>query len=444
MTTLPNHQITNRLFNRRPFLLLLSALLIFLVVVSVRQVQDWVNPPAVPTPLAPVERSSDTAIAQLQVRLQNNPNDTAAYAELGLGLLQQVRSSGDINLYGRASEAFDQALQRDPKQLDALVGQGVLALALHDFAGALQWADQAWAINPFRAQILGIKVDGLVELGRYPEAVETLQQMVDLRPDLSSYSRVSYVRELHGETTGAKEAMQTALEMGTPATEEWLWTLVQLGHLYWNSGGLDQAAQIYEQALLVNADYPYALAGLARVEAAQGKTQDALARLEALVARLPLPEFVVALGELYQATGDSAKAQQQYDLVRTMQKLNAAAGMNVDLELATFEVNHGSDPAAALAQAQKSYAERPTIYAADTLAWALYRQGDYAAAQTYSQEALRLNTQDALLHFHAGMIAAALQQKDKAQEHLQTALTINPHFSPLHVPEAQTKLAELP
>lgn len=443
MTTLSNQPSPNRIANRRPLLLLLSALFILAVALSVRQVQDWLNPPAAPAPSAPVERSSDTAIAQLQVRLQNNPDDTAAYAELGLGLLQQVRSTGDVSLYGRAAEAFDKALQRDPQQLDALVGQGVLALALHDFTDALQWADQAWAINSFRAQILGIKVDALVELGRYPEAVETLQKMVDLRPDLRSYSRVSYLRELHGETAGAKAAMQSAVEMGVPATEEWLWTLVQLGHLYWNSGEMEQAAQIYQQALQAQADYPYALAGLARVEAAQGQGEAAIARYTALVTRLPLPEFVVALGELYEANGDNVQAQQQYDLVRTMQKLNAAAGMNVDLELATFEVNHGNDLTAALAQAHSAYAERPTIYAADTLAWALYRHGDYTAAQQYSQEALRLNTQDALLHFHAGMIAAALQQNDKAREHLQTALAINPHFSPRLAPQAQAQLAEL-
>jgi tetratricopeptide (TPR) repeat protein len=392
---------------------------------------------------APIERSSPDYVARIEQRLRANRDDTQAYAELGLALLQQVRESGDVTLYGRAGEAFTAALQRDPQQVDALVGQGVLALALHDFTSALTWADKAWALNPFRAQTLGIKVDGLVELGRYEEAVNTLQQMVDLRPDLRSYSRVSYLRELHGQVDGAIEAMQTAASMGAPGSEEWLWTTVQLGNLYWNNGRLVEAKQSYEQALHFRGDYPFALVGLARVQAAQGEVASAISQLENLVKRLPLPEFVVLLGEWYAASGQIDKAQQQYDLVRVMQKLNASQGMNVDLELATFEVNQGNDPAMALQQARAAHQARPTIYAADTLAWALYQNGELGEAQRYSQEALRLGTRDALLHFHAGLIASALGEQAAARQSLTTALAINPHFSPLHAREARVKLDEL-
>jgi tetratricopeptide (TPR) repeat protein len=245
---------------------------------------------------------------------------------------------------------------------------------------------------------------------------------------------------LHGETEGALSAMLDAAGMGRYGTEEWLWSRVQVGNLYWNSGQLERARQTYQAALAARPDYPYAIAGLARVKAAQADLTGAIADYAALVQRLPLPEFVVTLGELYEAAGQPDQANQQYDLVRVMQKLNAANGMNVDLELATFEVNHGTDPAAALAQAQAAYAERPTIYAADTLAWALYKTGDYQAAHQYSQEALRLGTQDALLYFHAGMIADALGDAPAAKTHLTQALQINPHFSPLYAAEAQAKL----
>jgi hypothetical protein len=48
-----------------------------------------------------------------------------------------------------------------------------------------------------------------------------------------------------------------------------------------------------------------------------------------------------------------------------------------------------------------------------------------------------------MLHFHAGMIAAALKDKAKASEHLKLALTINPHFSALYAPQAAAKVKEL-
>lgn len=428
-------------FPRRPLLLLGVALFSVIVAVGVRLLQPVATKPALPP--APVELSTQEVISKLETRLQQNPDDTYAYAQLGLGLLQQVRESGDLSLYARAGKAFDAALTRDPQQLDALVGQGILALALHDFQGALDWADKAWAINPFRAQTLGIMVDGQVELGRYDEAVATLQKMVDLRPDLDSYSRVSYIRELYGDVDGAYSAMQSAVQTALPGSESWAWTLTHLGHLAFNRGNLKEAAGLYDQVLAAKANYPYALGGKARVEAAQGNTAAAIELYKQITARLPLPEFVIALGELYEATGQSDAARQQYDLVGVIQQLNASAGMNVDLEMALFAANHGSDRAAAVAQARAAYAERPTIYAADTLAWALYQQGDYQEAGQRSQEALRLGTKDALLHFHAGMIAEKLGDITAAQKHLQEALAINPHFSPLYAPVVQERLAQL-
>lgn len=397
--------------------------------------------PSTPTaPAAPVAFSSQGMVDRLQSRLQQNPDDANAYAQLGLALLQQVRETGDLSLYARAGQAFDEALARDPQQIDALIGQGVLALALHDFQGALIWADQAWAINPFRAETLGVRVDAELELGRYDDAVQTLQKMVDLRPDLNSYSRVSYVRELYGDGEGALEAMQAAVLAARPGSEQWLWTLTHVGHLYFNQGNLAQASAIYTQVLEAKADYPYAVAGMARVQAAQGRTANAVALYQQVIERLPLPEFVIGLGELYASTGRPVDAREQYDLVEVMQQLNAAAGMNVDLELALFYANHGTDLAAAVAQARTAYAQRPTLYAADILAWALYRHGDYAEAWRYSQEALRLGTRDALLHFHAGMIARKRGDIAAAQTHLQTALQINPYFSPLYAPIVQQEL----
>jgi tetratricopeptide (TPR) repeat protein len=104
--------------------------------------------------------------------------------------------------------------------------------------------------------------------------------------------------------------------------------------------------------------------------------------------------------------------------------------MDVDLELALFDANHG-DPALALEKARAAYERRPTIYAAEILAWALYKNGDYEQAERFMQEALRLGTRDALMHFHAAKIAQALGDEARAGGHLATALAINPAFSVL-------------
>jgi tetratricopeptide (TPR) repeat protein len=380
--------------------------------------------------------ASDTAalISRLQTHLKANPEDAASYSQLGWAFIQRLRETGDASLYAQSDAAFTEALKKDPEQLDALLGNGTLALSRHDFAGALQYAERAQKINPFRAQVYGIQTDALIELGRYDAAIAMAQKMVDTRPDLNSYSRVSYVRELHGDTVGAIDAMRRAVNAGNPLHEGTLWARVQLGHLYFNSGDLLAAEGEYAAALTTQPDYAYALAGKARVMAARKDLLGAIALYERVSQQLPLPEFLIALGEAYQASNAPAKASQQFELVRTVQQLNASADMNVDLELALFEAEHGVDKASAVRLARNAYNSRPSIYAADALAWALYHAGDIAAAAKVSPEALKLGTRDAALYYRAGKIALANNDQALARAHFAKALAINPHFSLIHAP----------
>lgn len=423
--------LTSRQNSRYAELLLLGALLFSFFTLGGSWLIERFSPaPAwnAPPP-APISQGADEFIWKQQDALRRNPNNTYAYAQLGLALLEKVRLTNDPLLYIQAEEAFHEALSRDPEQLDAIIGQGILALARHDFTGALGWADQAWAINSYSAETLGIKVDAQVELGMYEEAVATLQQMMDLKPGLPAYSRVSYLRELHGDVPGAIESMAQAADTAIVGSEPMLWSTVQLGHLFFNSGDLEQAEATYEKALFFRPDYLHAQAGMAKIEAARGEYDNAIAAYETVVKRQPLPAYIIALGELYEMTARPTDAERQYELVRIMQQLNAEAGMDVDLELSLFEIEYGGDLSQALAHAQATYARRPSIYAADVLAWALYHHGDYQQAETYIQEALKLGTRDALLHYHAGKIALALGKETTAHDYFQQALEINPYFS---------------
>jgi tetratricopeptide (TPR) repeat protein len=235
---------------------------------------------------------------------------------------------------------------------------------------------------------------------------------------------------LYGDSEGAIEAMDLAVRALGPAPENTEWARVQLGNLFFGTGDLAAAEATYSESLERLPGYVHALAGLARVRAAQGREADAVALYEEAVATMPLPEFVIALGELHQAAGRGEQAERQFGLVRAMQQLFQAQGANVDLELALFEADHG-DPARAVALAEAAYAERPGIRGAETLAWALYRSGRYAEALPVIERALVLGTQDAVLLARAGLIARAAGELAAAEEYLARSTQISPHLPPL-------------
>jgi tetratricopeptide (TPR) repeat protein len=217
----------------------------------------------------------------------------------------------------------------------------------------------------------------------------------------------------------------------------------QLANLYFNSGDLEQAELEYQLTLQNRPNYVYALAGLGRVRAAQGNTEAAIKLLIRAVAIMPLPEFVIALGDLYQAAGQQAAANQQYQLVAAIETLFRANGVDMDMEIALFNADHEKNMTETLALARKAYVNRPSIHGADALAWALYKTGDLEEAKTYSEEALQLGTKDPLKLFHAGMIALESGDKSQAREYLEEALAINPRFSILYAEEARRTLETL-
>jgi tetratricopeptide (TPR) repeat protein len=183
--------------------------------------------------------STDKTIQSLQERLRSHPDDWQSYSQLGLAYLQKARETGDPTYYLRTEEALNKALSFQADDYASISAKGALALARHDFSAALEWGEKATRINPDRTYAYGVIADAQVELGLYEEAIETLQTMVDLRPDMSSYSRISYLRELHGDTEGALEMMQLAVDSGTPNAESTAWVRTQLANLYFNIGDLE-------------------------------------------------------------------------------------------------------------------------------------------------------------------------------------------------------------
>jgi tetratricopeptide (TPR) repeat protein len=387
--------------------------------------------------------SSDDSISALQQRIRDHPNELISYVSLAQAYLQKVRETGDPSLYTKTEALLNSASKIDGQDAELVATRGMLDLARHDFAGALTLGKQALSQNAAAARYYGVVADAQVELGMYDEAVQTLQAMVDHRPDFSSFSRIAYMRELYGDTDGAIMAMQRAITAGAVVPENGAWAYVQLGNLAFGIGKIDQAREHYGRALRMVENYPAALAGQARIATTERNFKRAATLYQQAFNRNPLSEYAIALGDVYTHMGDTENAKRQYDLVIAIDKLLTANGVNTDLETALFFADHDIDIPASLTKARAAYAARPSIHTADGLAWTLYKTGAAAQAQHYAAEALKLGTHDALKLFHAGMIAKALGQTDQAKRHLQAAVDLNPHFSLLYSNIAAATLREL-
>jgi tetratricopeptide (TPR) repeat protein len=394
--------------------------------------------------LAPVVSagSLDGTIASLQDRLRAVPDDWRSSASLGLAYVAQARVTGDPSWYPKAEGVLARSLRVNADDnVEGLLGLGMLDLARHDFSAALRRGRRAAALDPHGAEAYGVIGDALLELGRYDRAFDAFQTMVDTRPDLSSYARVAYARELVGDIRGAERAMRMAFDAaGTPADAAW--TAYQLGELAFGSGDVRSARGWYARGRDFDPSYVPNLAGLAKVAWARGDDVLAVERFSDVVSRYPSAEFVAALADLYRATGRQALAEQQEDVVRAMHELASESGVNGDLELALFDADHG-DPAGARAAARAEWARRQSVHVADAYAWALYANGRYAHASALSERALALGTRNALFLFHAGMIRLELGDERGAARYLSAALATNPNFSIQHADAAAMTLARL-
>lgn len=387
--------------------------------------------------------SSDQVIARDQDRIRTNASDWTAVDELAAAYLQKVREAGDPSYYPKVEALLRSALLHDAADSEATTLMGTLALARHQFSDALAWGTKAHALAPYASRPLGIISDAQTQLALYPEAVASLQQMVNLRPDLSSYSRVSYLRELYGDVPGAIDAMKMAITAGGPAPENLAYTEVLLGNLYFNAGKLTDAEAQYQRALRDFPGYVQGIAGIASVRAAQKSYGEAAKLYQRAIDIYPVPQYVIALGDVFAASKNSKRAGETYDLAAAEQALFQANGVDLDQELALFSADHERNLPVALAAARRAMQDRPNVVTADTLAWTLYKTGDYAGALAASREAHRLGTLDALFFFHSGMIEAKLGMKGEARADLTKVLVTNPYFSVIHGQEARKALASL-
>ena len=380
-----------------------------------------------------VKKKANDLIAALKL----NPNDTKSSLKLASLFIQEARETGNYVYYDMAAmHQLNGVLKAEPNNFNALVFKALIQMSQHHFADGLVTAQQARVINPYNAYIYGLLVDGNVEMGRYDSAIIYADKMVSVRPDLTSYSRVSYLREIHGDYKGSIQAMKMAVETGGAGDEHTEWTRAQLGSLYEKIGDFAKADTIYQYSLAVRPAYPYALAGLARVALSTNNYKAAInyyLQADSLINDNAIKEELV---DIYRLDGQTKKADETaQDVIKDLSK-DAQAGISdenighyADKELAYayLRVNNVDK---ALEHAMLEYNRRPdNIDVNEAVAWVYYTKGDYAKATTYIKAALKTNSKNPTLLSRAGLIYYKAGDKVMAKTLLQQATTTNAYIA---------------
>ena len=267
-----------------------------------------------------------------------------------------------------------------------------------------------------------------MELGEYKEAERAYSKMFALRPNLASYNRLAFYRFVAGDVPSAVELMRNAIDAGDPAPENTAWCFAELGDMYFKTGHLEAAADAYHSALDLFPRLHRAIAGLGKIAAARGSIDAAIRDYEHAQAIVPLVEYAGALEDLYTAAGQNSKAQQQRDLLATIEKIGKVTNEKTNRNLALLLADHTRDLPLALELMQTEIPIRGDVYTWDALGWVLFKSGKLEEAKTASAKALKLGTPEPLFYYHARKIAQASGDPQAASQYAARLAALNAKF----------------
>ncbi len=372
----------------------------------------------------------------LRSKIKKDPTDIRSILALTTLFIQEARITGNYLYYDKAAlKCVNRVLEQDPSNGEALTFKSLIYLSQHHFADGLALAEKAHQVNPFNAFIYGLLVDGNVEMGQYDSAVANADRMVSIRPDIRSYSRISYLREIHGDYQGAIEAMKMAADAGGQGDETTEWSRVQLGRLYEHIGDLKSAEMHYTIALDERPGYAFAWAGLARVALAKKSYRKAIDYYRTVDSMINDYSIKEECADAYALAGKKAAADSLTTLVinelnrnEQSSRSNDDIGHYADRELAYayLKVNKYDK---ALEHALMEYDRRPdNIDVNETVAWVYYCKNQFPEALPYLRTALKTHSKNPVLLCRAGLIYARAGNRSEARALLQQALTNDPNI----------------
>jgi tetratricopeptide (TPR) repeat protein len=357
--------------------------------------------------------STDDRISMYSLMVKTKPEDLHFQVLLAGAYIQKTRETTDYSYLERAASILDSVISADNTHYEARRLLIETQLERHLFAKAAETSRRLIKMDGADPWNWGTLGDALTEIGEYNEAAEAYQKMVTLRPDLASYNRASHFHFLFNDIPGAIDIMKKAIEAGSSSPENVAWCMVDLGNIYFKSGQYELAAKEFTDAQRTFRGYHPAYAGLAKTQAEMGDVKSAIENYKRAQEITPLPDYAAALFDLYKKTGQAALAQKQMELLDAIDHVSRATGETANRNLVFAFADHDIKLDRALELAKGELEFRRDIYSYDALAWALYKNHQYAEAQKYMERAMALKTPEPLFRKHAEAISKVLERASK-------------------------------
>ena len=341
--------------------------------------------------------------------------------------IYEARVTGEHPYYYSAALNTLEKLLNDENKLTedqlftTLFYKSTVQLSQHNFNQALTTGNKALKMNDRNSGIYGVLVDANVEIGNYDEAVKLCDKMLQIRPDLRSYSRTSYLREIYGDLPGSKTAMLSAIEAGAPFSEYKCWSMITLGNIYESEGQLDSANVCYEAALSERGKYPFAIAGQARVEGKKGNFAKAEKLYAEAIKIVPEIGFNIELARLKKAQGKTKELKASISEIETMFNEDIESGHNMSLEYGYFVLEFKNDYKKAVKFGLEELKNRPNnIDVNKLLALSYFGLNNVNMAKKHLAIAMKTSKKDADLMCLDGLIKKDIQL-------VRSSFELNPH-----------------
>ncbi len=393
-------------------------------------------------PLPDTSTPTGTLLAAALQKTRTSPSEPKNWILTGDALAQLQRETEAPRYHDAAEAAYMEALRRAPTSAAALAGMAWVTGVRHQFDKSIDWGNQALAADPECIDALGILGDATLELGDYDLAFEHYQKMMDLRPDLSSWSRGAHLLWLTGETNKAMTLMSKAIAAGAPFAENTAWCRVRMATMLFHQGALPPAEDTIRPLLDAGSRNSHLLLLAARIAAAKGDFSLAENHYHTLLESGPNPHAYAGIGDLMIAQGKAEAAAEFYLKVENLHAADVKDGVHDHGFMAKFLADTDRNLIEALRMAEEHKLTK-NVLEADTLAWVYYKNGMLPQAIAAMKTALSQKTPDPEIHYHAGMIASAYGDLTSARKHLKQAIAMNPHFSLIQAPLAVEALQQL-